>query len=138
MDGSNTDDYMSWILSFSGLSYIGDERTPTHPCLQAIIPIGENVRTVKIFKLDTFERDDRVLGKKLGNWYLDLDLFTYPFFADNHEEAIRQACGIVRKILSEFLSKFSNAESFPLHWEYARIPVNMKTLDKDTNGALRN
>jgi hypothetical protein len=94
--------------------------------------------TVKIKKADTFERNDTLLGKKLGNWYVDLALRKYPFFADNHEDAIRQGCGIVRKILAEFLSNFANAESFPLLWEYGKSPVNLKSLDEDTNRSLKN
>jgi hypothetical protein len=128
----------SWVLSVGGAKYVGSERMLTDACIEVSIPTGETTMGVRIFKGDTFECDDTLLGKKLGTWSVDLALRKYPFFADNHEDAIRQGCGIVRKILAEFLSNFANAESFPLHWEYGGTPVNLKSLDKDTNCSLRN
>ncbi len=128
----------SWILSCGGAKYVGSEKTFTHAVIEVSIPTGEETMSVKIKKADTFERRDTVLGKKIGNWYVDLALRKYPFFADNHEDAIRKGCDIVRKVLTEMLSKFTNAETFPLHWEGGETPVDLKTLDSDTNNALRN
>jgi len=138
MGDNKTENGLKWVLSFNGATYVGDERTPNHACISIGFPIGDHWTIIKIKKGDTFENRDRVRGVRLGNWYVDYVLSIYPFFANSHEDAIRQGCDIMRNVCTQILSNLSNAESFPLVWENAGLPVNLKTLDENTNGALRN